>query len=101
MLLPADSDRAHLGFARPDLLETFQDGGVGRIDPFIRLLFHMARRKIRNEIVGLLSRRENFTGFEIENDRFGALGSAIDAEIKHRSSKDCHRSIDSYKRLMV
>src|ERR1700730_111887 len=87
MLLPADSDGAHLGFARTDLLEAFQDGRLGRIDPFVRLLFHMARRKIGNEIVGLLSRRENFTGFEIEDDRFGALGSAIDAEIKHRVPK--------------
>src|ERR1700704_1209327 len=100
MLLPADSDGAHLGFARTDLLQTFQDGRLGRIDPFVRVLFHMARRKIWDEIVGLLSRRENLTGFEIQDDRFGALGSAIDAEIEHRDSKDCHRSINSYKRLL-
>src|SRR5258708_30250190 len=93
MLLTADADRAYFGFPRFDLLQAFHDGRLGSVNPVLRLLFHVPGRQTRNQVIGLLGSRKNFSGFQIQDDRFGALSSTIDAEIKHRDSKYCNRSI--------
>jgi hypothetical protein len=49
----------------------------------LRILFNVAGRQAFNRAVTSLRERQDFSGLDIENKSFRALGAAIDSETKH------------------
>jgi hypothetical protein len=83
MLLPADPDRANLIFSFTDLGETSLYCLVDRIDPDSGILFHVPVGQAGDQFVILLGGGHDSTRLEIDDNGFGTLGSAIDADVKH------------------
>ena len=83
MLLTADADRLDLAAAGADFLEAFRDGFLRGVDPGLGILFDMAGRQTCDRVVGFLCKGKHSAGLDVEDESFGAFGSAIDSETKH------------------
>jgi len=83
MLLSTDSYGADLVFSFADLGETSLNRLVDRVDPNPRILLHVPSGQAGDQFVILLRGRQNSARLEVDDDGFGALGTAIDANVEH------------------
>ena len=78
MLLTGDADAAH---ARSiDLCGDLEDHAVERGGPLLRVLLHVAGGQAGDERVRGACFRNDRLGVEVEDDRLGALRTAVDAD---------------------
>ena len=83
MLLTTDTDPPDLLFSVPDLGEAIFDSLINRVDPNMRVLFHVAIRQSRNQAVVLVGAGNTFAQLQVNYDRLGTLGSAVDTDVEH------------------
>jgi len=80
VLLAADPDRFDFGGDGFGLAERATDATGNSVAPGVRMLLFCARREIGDEIVFLSSGGEDFAVARVDDEDFGGLSAAVDAE---------------------
>jgi len=83
VLLTAHPDAADFGATIAELIEATRDRRFHRRDPVRRVLFEMTGGQAGDQLIRLRGLGHDGAALEIEHHGFGALGSAVDTDVKH------------------
>jgi hypothetical protein len=88
MLLTAYTNGSDLLFPISELGETIFDCLINRVHPDLWFLFHVPWWQVWNQAVVLLSAGYSFAQFQVNYDRLGTLGSAVDTDVEHGEKRE-------------
>ena len=83
MLLGAHPDGLNLAAPLANLGKAVPNVCPGRFCTEAGILLHVTRGKPLDRAIALLSKGKNFSGFDIQDERSGALCTAINTKAKH------------------